>query len=182
MMPRIFIAVDIPQLHQERIFEIQNKFSTFKLKQVKQSHLHITMKFLGEVKESTVQDVLESLSGLNMAGFDASIGQLGIFPKKSSPKVLWVGADGSFTELHDAIENSLNKIAFPKDDKEFIPHITISRIKHLSKTEKKDFLSIYEKMKNIHIGNMRVNTVKLKKSVLTPSGPIYETIHEFELQ
>jgi 2'-5' RNA ligase len=38
-----------------------------------------------------------------------------------------------------------------------------------------------ETYNNIDIGTMEVNSITLKKSTLTPSGPIYEDLLEFRL-
>ena len=40
---------------------------------------------------------------------------------------------------------------------------------------------VIEEFKDIEIGEMEVDSIRLKKSTLTPQGPIYEDLTIFEL-
>jgi 2'-5' RNA ligase len=91
--------------------------------------------------------------------------------------VLWLGATGNFWALHENVENLLEPFKFEKDDREFTAHATLARIKFLKKDKKNAFINTVKELKDIEIGTMWVNKVALKKSTLTPEGPIYETLH-----
>ncbi|MDD2615038.1 MAG: RNA 2',3'-cyclic phosphodiesterase, partial [Methanosarcina sp.] len=54
---------------------------------------------------------------------------------------------------------------------------TLARVKFLKKDQKNAFINTVEELKDIELGTMWVNKVLLKKSILTPKGPIYETLH-----
>ncbi|MDD3874569.1 MAG: RNA 2',3'-cyclic phosphodiesterase, partial [Methanosarcina sp.] len=54
---------------------------------------------------------------------------------------------------------------------------TLARVKFLKKDQKNAFINTVEELKDIELGTMWVNKVLLKKSTLTPKGPIYETLH-----
>ncbi|HEY3360600.1 MAG TPA: 2'-5' RNA ligase family protein, partial [Methanosarcina sp.] len=64
-----------------------------------------------------------------------------------------------------------------KDEREFTAHATLARVKFLKKEQKNEFINNVNELKDIEIGNIWVNRVLLKKSTLTPKGPIYETLH-----
>jgi 2'-5' RNA ligase len=55
-------------------------------------------------------------------------------------------------------------------------------VKYLPKKKKADFLKLLDELKDFEIGYMDVKSIKLKKSTLTPNGPIYEDLHEASLQ
>lgn len=61
------------------------------------------------------------------------------------------------------------------------PHITLARAKFLSENEKKSILKLLEEKKSEMFGEWRVEKVLVKKSTLTPDGPLYETISEVKL-
>jgi 2'-5' RNA ligase len=174
---RTFIAVELDPGFTEKIRELQDRFSGFDLKFVDPELVHITLKFLGNVDESRVPSLSATLDSITCKPFEAKVGELGVFPKPSNPKVLWLGATGNFRTLHDEVENLLEPFKFEKDDREFTAHATLARVKFLKKDQKNAFINTVNELKDLEIGTMWVNKVLLKKSTLTPRGPIYETLH-----
>lgn len=88
-----------------------------------------------------------------------------------------MGATGNFKALQENVEDLLKPFKFETDNREFSAHATLARVKFLKKDQKNAFISILREFKDIEIGGMWVNKVHLKKSTLTPEGPIYETLH-----
>ena len=86
--------------------------------------------------------------------------------------------DKILKELHDNLDKEFNSIGFDLD-KKFSSHLTIGRMRSAKAKDKvKNTLDLYD---GIDVGTMEVKTVTLKKSTLTPSGPIYEDLIEFRL-
>ena len=81
-------------------------------------------------------------------------------------------------ELERLYDKEFRKLGFKKE-KNFISHLTIGRVK--SPKNKKEIREAIENLENIEIGKMSVSKICLKKSTLTPQGPIYEDIKVFEL-
>jgi len=174
---RTFIAVELDPSFREKIRQIQEKFADFELKFVNPEIVHITLKFLGDVEESMAIPLAEALDSLICESFEAKIEGIGVFPKLSNPKVLWLGARGNFETLHDDVENVLKPFKFKEDERAFTAHATLARVKSLNKNQKNAFADVLKELKDTKIGSMQVNKVLLKKSTLTPDGPIYETLH-----
>ncbi|AKB80046.1 2'-5' RNA ligase [Methanosarcina horonobensis HB-1 = JCM 15518] len=176
-MIRTFIAVELDPSFREEISQIQERFSGFDLKFVNPEIVHITLKFLGDIKESMVAPIAEALDSIMCEPFEARIKGLGAFPKLSNPKVLWLGATGNFETLHADVETVLKPFKFKEEERAFTAHATLARAKFLNKDQKNAFADVLKELKDIELGSMRVNKVLLKKSTLTPDGPIYETLH-----
>ena len=174
---RTFIAVELDPGFRGKIREIQDRFSYFNLKFVDPELVHITLKFLGDVEESRIPLISAALDSILCEPFEARVGGLGTFPKPSNPKVLWLGAAGNFRALHEDVENLLEPFKFDKDNREFTAHATLARVKFLKKDKINAFINTLAELKDIELGSMWVNKVLLKKSTLTPEGPIYETLH-----
>ena len=174
---RTFIAVELDPEFRGKIRELQNRFSDFDLKFVDPKLVHITLKFLGDVKESMIPSLAEALDSITCEPFEAKVGGIGVFPKPANPKVLWLGATGNFGALHDDVENLLKPFNFEKDNRGFTAHATLARVKFLNKDQKNAFINTLTEFKDVELGSMRVDKVLLKKSTLTPEGPIYETLH-----
>ncbi|NYT19254.1 MAG: RNA 2',3'-cyclic phosphodiesterase [Methanosarcinales archaeon] len=181
-MARIFVAVDLPEEFRDEVRVIQRRFSGLKLKLVDPDLVHITMKFIGEVKESMIPDVVDALNEIECKPFDALVGGIGVFPKPKAPRVVWLGAEGNFEFLHDEVESKLSKFRFKKDKKKFTAHATLARVKFMPASQMDEFLELLDELNDIELGKMVVDRISLKKSTLTPQGPIYETLNEVMLE
>jgi 2'-5' RNA ligase len=180
---RAFIAVDIdrPELvNKLKELELELESTRVRMKLVEPENFHVTLRFLGEIPDSAVSDIRSGvLPKLRFKPFTLKLSGVGAFPSPSSARVIWVGIVQGFDELK-SIRDQLDKLLRDtgikyESDEEFTPHITIARLKERSNPEVAKFIlehSSYE------VGEMVVNAVRLKKSILTPRGPIYETIAE----
>lgn len=185
---RTFIAVEL----QENIVDVVNKFllntmqevKNNKVSWVKKENLHITIKFLGEIKENQVEIVEKILSEIskNIKSFEVEIKGIGVFPNLNFPRILWIGIKDvtkSLLSLSSLVEEKLSKFGFLKENKEFTAHLTIGRVKKLiDPTEIKAYI---EKYKNIDFGKNRIVNITFFQSVLHPQGPEYKVIKKFSL-
>ncbi len=178
-MIRTFIAVEFPDKFIPEIEKIESVLDTPGIKLVEPAQVHITLKFLGDISEDNVEPIASALSQVNCKPFEAGIKGVGVFPKPAYIRVIWLGAEGNFEALHGEVERVLAPFRFEKDDK-FSPHATLARVKALK--EKGALLEKIKKLETIDLGTMNVESISLKKSTLTPKGPIYETLREIKLQ
>lgn len=179
---RTFVAIDFPEELHNKIADIQSKFDAFNFKFVDPHIVHITMKFLGDISDDRIAEISNALDLVKCKPFEAHIRGLGVFPKPNSAKIIWLGCDGDFDKLYELVNNSLSSFEFETKHHHFIAHATLARVKYLPKKKKAEFLDLLEELADVDLGTMQVNTVKLKKSTLTPHGPVYETLHEVSLK
>jgi 2'-5' RNA ligase len=175
---RCFVAVDIPEEIKEKIAETQKEFSSFDSKLVERKNMHFTLKFLGEISENQIKAVEEKLSALvkKIAPFTVLLSSMGAFPSLSYIRVIWIGAIADeFINLHKNVADALKDIGKP----ESTPHLTIARIR--SPRDKETIARIITRYEKESFGSMLVDKIKLKKSTLTPRGPVYEDMMVFEL-
>ncbi|MFZ3383501.1 MAG: RNA 2',3'-cyclic phosphodiesterase [Candidatus Methanoperedens sp.] len=178
-MIRTFIAVELPDRFIPEIEKIGYALDMPGIKPVEPKQVHITLKFLGDINENDVGSILSALSHVNCRQFEAKIKGVGVFPKPSYIKVVWLGAEGNFDVLHDEVERVLSPFKFKKDH-QFSPHATLARVRQLR--DKSSFPGILKNLGHIDLGKMNVRSISLKKSTLTPVGPIYETLGEIRLK
>jgi len=178
-MIRTFIAVELPESFIPEIKKIESVLDTPGIKLVEPGQVHITLKFLGDINETDVDTIASALSQVNCKPFEARIKGVGVFPKPSYIKVVWLGAVGNFEALHNEVERVLLPFKFEKDH-QFSPHATLARVKQLR--EKTLLLEKLKKLEDIELGTMNVGSISLKKSTLRPQGPIYETLKEIKLK
>lgn len=173
---RSFVAIDLPEEIKEKIKEVQKDFSFEGLKLVDPSILHITLKFLGDVEEWKIERVKNALDKIEFEPFPAGFKGIGTFPSRE-PRVIWVGVEKGGQELtklsHD-VEDALKN--FFAVEKKFRPHVTIARVKSLPGKEKSLLKKKILELADLSFGEMMVDEIKLKKSTLTPKGPIYQDL------
>ncbi len=147
-------------------------------KWVKPENFHITLKFLGYVESSKIDDIKTSLRKILNTNYKETItlNGLGVFPNIDNPKVLYIDVKkvNILYDLNSVVEEKLSFLGFEKEKKPFKPHITIKRIK--SKIDKEKFLTKFAKYKNYPFGNIKSFEVSLIESITLPSGAIYRKI------
>lgn len=64
----------------------------------------------------------------------------------------------------------------PEDEKDFVPHLTLGRIKDFRSIT--NLIDLIKDNATTEVGKFEVNSVILFKSTLTPKGPIYDKLFE----
>ncbi len=179
---RSFIAVETPQELVARIEPLLEDLAKLgDLRVVRRENLHYTVKFLGEISPEMIGpigDRMRSVSG--MLGFRINIGGIGAFPSASKPRVVWIGASSEgdkMVALARLLDERLHELGFARE-RSYVPHLTLAR----SRTGRGSprLVRYIESMRDVQIGSMIVNSMVLKKSVLTPQGPIYSDLLRVE--
>lgn len=181
---RAFLAIDLKEEFKPQIKEIIEDFKTLNtdIKFVEVENLHFTLKFFGDVDENKINQISEIVSN-TLEGFDPfnlKIQGCGAFPNLNHIKVIWLGTEENtiLNSLHNDLDEEFSKIGFKKDFR-FSNHLTIGRMKSAkNKNQVKEKLNDY---KTVEIGEMSIGRISLKKSTLTPNGPIYEDVKVFDI-
>ncbi len=154
------------------------------VKWVESQNLHLTLKFLGEVPNARLDEILVAgdSAAEEVKAFRVFWEGFGAFPTFKKPRVIWAGmtqGGQSVSQLAGRLEDRLASIGFSREERAFSPHLTIGRVKSLRGIE--ELQKIVEKIKNSRIGEMEVSSFSLVQSTLTPKGPIYREVRNFEL-
>jgi len=179
---RSFIAFDIDDEQiVKRFSEAQQMLvrTGADLKLVKPENIHITMRFLGNITSPMVDSIHEAMQKVSFSPFDVEIRGLGAFPKLQYARVIWAGITNGAEQLSkvfDQLEPKLRELGFRPDPKGFSPHLTIARVK--SGRNKSELIRCVKDSVNYEFGIIKAKCLRLKRSVLTPKGPIYSTLRE----
>jgi 2'-5' RNA ligase len=149
------------------------------LKLVKPQNIHVTVRFLGDVSLPMVDAIYEEMKQLSFTPFEINLRGLGAFPRLSRPRVVWAGIKKGADELVNVfkqVEPRLRGLGFKPDTKGFSPHLTIARVR--SGRNQVQLEKVVRKLENRDFGVLQAECLRLKKSVLTPRGPIYSTLRE----
>lgn len=150
------------------------------VKLVEPANIHITIRFLGDVTLNMADKVFEEMKKIQFKPFNVKISNLGVFPNLNSPRVVWAGITEGASQLKSIVsqlEPNLQRLGFSPDPKGFSPHITIGRVR--SAQNKPQLLDFIQKNAKYDFGGIKAQGLRLKRSQLTPQGPIYSTLKEY---
>jgi len=177
---RCFIAIDLPGEIKDYLFNLQKEFDNnlIKVKWVAKKNLHLTLKFLGEVDEKTLEEVKRKLKGIKIKKFLLKLEEVGLFPDENYVRVIWIGLkpDENIIKLQKLIDSELLDLF--KGEQEFKAHLTLGRAKFVK--DKEGFKALFKKIK-IKDLEFKVDSFKLMKSTLTKDGPIYDVLELYTL-
>ena len=180
---RAFISADIsPNDRLAGLLE-ELRRSSPQLKVVKPSILHVTLKFLGDTEEAMVEEITEIMkrSAQDIGTFSLKLRGMGAFPSLSNMRVVWVGIeDGKeLAVLAERLDGSLEQLGVRRDKRAFRPHLTVARAKGtMGGGAVQDIVAANTAT---DYGEYTIDRVTLKKSVLTPQGPIYSDVRSVQL-
>ena len=179
-MIRTFIAIDLPSTQRKILEAHQGRWKSTKadVRWIYPSNMHLTLKFLGEIQESSTENVIAACKEVCCLyrGFPLFLNSTGVFPNLRRPRVLWIGI-GSKTDLmrrlQNSIETALEEKGFPREERTFRSHVTVGRVRSSHRLLR--LLEVFLK-DEILFEPFTVKEVTVYKSRLTPQGPIYSPL------
>lgn len=181
---RTFIALDInsdvKDIAQETISKLMKM--GFKASWVKPENMHLTLFFLGDVRESLIDDLAERFhkrfAGFPSFSFDVS--GFGFFRFKNMPRVFFLKViqNKALQTLYLEMRSEMKKLRIPFDDQgNFVPHITLGRVKYSPES----WENLVKDISTPKI-TVPVDSVSIYSSTLTPAGPIYKWLYRVKFE
>lgn len=178
MTLRAFVAVDFPPGEALRRLLQGLRATPARLRVVPPENLHITLKFLGDTEEAQVSELVAELhrAAEGLPPFTVTLQGTGTFPRRGAPRVVWVGLGGGdpLMALAGRVETRLEALGFPRDRRQFSPHLTVARVKGAE--HRGELLALLESFRETAFGQHRVEAVRLKRSELRPTGAVYHDV------
>ncbi len=184
-MKRLFAAIKIhPSARYISLFnEISSSLQHERIKWVEPENMHLTLKFIGETDEKQIPSIRQALAKAvaKSKPFVMKIANTGIFGSRYDPKVIWFGIEKQpdLDVLAKNIFGELEKYGWEEDRQNFIPHLTIGRIRELK--DKPLFQQIIGRYNTIDIQEENVSEIILYESILRREGPLYVKVSSFQI-
>jgi 2'-5' RNA ligase len=174
---RLFVALPIPDSVASVMFLIQAgvpgaRWST-------REQLHLTLRFIGEVDGRDANAIDDALSTIRAPRFTLALKGVGEFGGKN-PRALWAGVSDPAAVAHLArkIETALQRIGLPAEERKFMPHVTLARLRGSPPGRVVDFLADHALYAS---APFEVDAFNLYSSTLTPNGSLYLVERTYEL-
>ncbi len=143
-------------------------------------NLHVTLKFLGDVRASRIAEIVGAVAPVcrSMCPVDVTLAGVGVFPHRRRPSVLWVGIEPAelLIELAVSIDVQLARLGFASEARSFHPHLTLGRIKGNAPQGIFELLDLYA---GENLGTAKFDRAALLQSELKPSGSAYTALEMF---
>ena len=184
-MKRTFLAVQVSDFTRNLISAIYQDLPELdkKLKKANVDNPHITIKFLGDTDEESIESISKDLEKEfeDFPAFGFEIASTGVFPSPSCPKVFWLGVEkgeDKLREMHKKVENVTNNYNISKDRRKFKPHLTIGRKRRRSAiSDLNDFLDYdYKPIFN------PADELIFFESILKSSGAVHKPLTKIKLR
>ncbi|RUM47956.1 MAG: RNA 2',3'-cyclic phosphodiesterase [Hyperthermus sp.] len=178
---RAFISVDIEDpTVVSRLASIRDSLvaTGAPLKPVEDANFHITLRFLGNTPISLIDELAAIISNARPRRVRLMLRGVGAFPSLERPRVIWVGVEeeGELQRLYEAIEKGVRRLGWKGEREEFVPHVTIARVKGRRNMDR--LVKLLHQFRDVDVGVVFLEHVRIKQSILTRSGPIYRTLRE----
>jgi 2'-5' RNA ligase len=182
---RTFVAVELPETIKKELVRIQHDLRNPKqsfMKWVDPKGMHLTLKFLGNVKVNLTGPITEALqeSCREQRPFSLEIKGLGVFPDHKRPRVLWIGittGQDFLTGLQKSIDDKLSSLGFIREKRPFSPHITLARVGDRANAQEiADFVKTLQNFSYDKSHSVDIDCVYFIMSQLFPSGAVYTTL------
>jgi len=175
---RLFIASPLPEGVRAELRLQQDRLKPRReaVVWVRDEHLHLTLRFLGEIEpplDGSIAALLEELAE-SAAPLALRLGQPGFFGREDAPRVLWTGLAGQ-TEALAAfarrLELGLRRLGVEPSPQRFKAHLTLGRVKAC----RPDLLAAHLSAPPLPL-EFALREVRLVRSTLKPDGPVHDVL------
>ncbi len=146
------------------------------------ARMHLTVAFLGEVKEPHLSEVIRVTgSSVDATPFTLGFGGLGVFPPRGAPRLIWIGTTTGSAEavaVHRIIGQRLHAVGIALERRHFHPHITLARWRSARPADAARIRAIDN---GREVARVHVDHVTLFESRLAPRGATYTVLAQATL-
>jgi 2'-5' RNA ligase len=187
--PRLFVAVELPGVALEALNRLQHELQrhvSSGLRWVRPEGIHLTLKFLGETPQAKLPAIEGALAEVveGIGGHELSLGEMGTFGSRNSPRVLWVDLAGeteALLRLQRRVDRALDAIGYPSEKRPFSPHLTLARVRQEMAREVAEPLAAAVRSVSVPAATIPVRELSLMLSKLGPGGAVYRRLQAWPL-
>ncbi len=179
---RVFVALEIPADVRGAIAALQRKLAPEcrGARWVRPEGIHVTLKFIGETPPGKVDQIKSELAGVRAASaVRIAFRGAGFFPNDRHPRVFWAGLEATpnLAELAAEVERRFERLAIPRESREFRPHLTLARFK--SEEGLPRLRAALENAGPLEFGSMETTEMHFFESRLERGGAVYTRLATF---
>jgi len=167
---RLFVGLDLPWPLKQRLAVLAGGIPGARW--VEAPNMHVTLRFIGDIEEGLAHDIDLSLEAIEAPPFELRLEGIGYFGPARAARLVHVGVQRSnaLNFLRDKIESAVVRAGLPPDERKFLPHVTLARLKDAPASRVVDFIADHNLFR---AGPIAVDHFTLFSSFHGRTGPIY---------
>ena len=176
-MHRLFVALRPPDRIRDLLLGAMGGISGARW--LSDDQLHLTLRFIGEVDRHLAADIHAALGAVHHPPFEIAVNRLGLFDRRGQPEIVWAGVTPQepLKTLHKKVDQALARIGVVLEERAYLPHITLARLKRGSGPVR----GLIEDRGGLTSPPFRVDSFALYESKLTPEGAVYSQVETYAL-
>ena len=175
-MHRLFVALRPPEDVLDLLIDAMEGAD---LRWQDEDQLHLTLRFIGEVDRHLADDIHAALGAIHQAPFEIALNGIGAFGRRGQADAVWAGVapHEPLKALHNKVDAALTRVGVPPDQRAFLPHVTLARLKRTSGPVG----NLLEQSGGLTSPPFPVADFALFESALTPEGAVYSVVERYPL-
>lgn len=177
-MIRLFVALKLPEDVRARLAGLCAGLPGARW--TAPENMHLTLRFIGSLPESEVEDLDAALGRVAAPGFDMMLDGVGHFGREREARMVWVGVarNPALKSLQEKVESALVRAGLPAETRKFTPHVTVGRLKKVARGRLGDYLAANAPFQ---AGPIPVRDFSLYSSFLSHNGAIHQPLSDYPL-
>ncbi len=182
---RFFVALEIPEESRKEIAQVQKQISHLipNLRLTNPENLHLTIAFVGEQPDHLKERLIEimKIAAEDIPPFTVTPAYIDGFPHLHTAHILWVGVKEDIDKLYELrhhIKDGLSALNLPVDQRRFVPHIAIAKVKNLNLTPEVE--KQLEEIMSTSFSPINISSVKLFESIPDEGFHRHNTLAEIK--
>ena len=139
-MPRLFTALEVPRDAALSLSLLRGGIPGARWIDVE--NYHLTLRFIGDVDGHLADEIAHGLDRVHRPSFDLLLSGVGAFGSRK-PHAIYAAARPSpeLTALQAEIDRICTRAGAPSDQRKFVPHVTLARLRNADDGEVARYLS-----------------------------------------
>jgi 2'-5' RNA ligase len=181
---RLFVGISLPQEYARIVARLQQSLQSLGcsgIGWVPPSQVHVTLCFLGQIKDVRLQGLIDALAGIRSKPYQLCAGGGGFFPRNPPLRVIWAGCTTGAPEtktLAATIGERMVQTGYIEAAQPVTPHLTLGRIR---KPGPDHWESVRRAIDNQKWPQFTVNGFTLWESVLGSEKAVHHVLETFHL-
>ncbi|MEA3015091.1 MAG: 2,3-cyclic 3-phosphodiesterase [Sphingomonadales bacterium] len=176
-MHRLFVAIRPPSAIRKLLLGAMGGVSGARWQS--EDQLHLTLRFIGEVDRHRAGDIHAALGAVHQPPFELALNGIGAFERRGLAETVWAGVapHAPLRALHKKVDAALARVGIAPDERAYLPHITLARLKRSSGPVG----NLLESAGGLGSPAFAVDHFALFESDLTAEAAVYSTVERYSL-
>ncbi|SFT55092.1 RNA 2',3'-cyclic phosphodiesterase [Sedimentitalea nanhaiensis] len=176
---RAFVALELPDEVIDALLRVQSRLPVGR--PVVRDNLHLTLAFLDDQRDNTLEDFHDELSGLRWPQFGVVLTGLGAFGGDRPRQVfLDVAENPALTGLHNRTVAAARRAGIVLQRRRYHPHVTLARLRPGADSAGR-LQAFFAAEAGVVLPRFEARSFALFRSDLRPGGAVHDVLARYEL-